>query len=241
MDARQLTMSSTGHLEGHTFQRFDGELNHVHLMMLQMGGLVYDQARSAIDSIEKKNLDLARLVLERESQVDALEKEIDGEITATLAKRGPLARDLRGLMAFSKAVADLERIGDDAVRIAEIAKLIHGKDGYSPAANMMRDVHYMGKLICNHLRESLDIFDLLDHQRAETLLKQYGDLDEEFKAGLRRLTTYVMEDGRNVGNVINLVLVLKSLERIGDHAHNLAEYIVFLVSGEDIRHPENSK
>jgi phosphate transport system protein len=225
-------------LEGHTFQRFDGELNHVHLSLLEMGGLVTDQAREALDSIKHQDLAKARKVCEREPQVDALEKDIDSHITVTLAKRGPLARDLRVLMAFSKAVADLEHIGDEAVRIANISKIIFDKESSNPSANLLHDVHAMGKVVCSQLTESLNVFDVLDFERAEVLLYARSELDEEFEVGLRRLTTYVMEDSRNVGHVINIVLVLKSLERIGNHAHNLAEHVVYLVSGTDVRHPE---
>jgi phosphate transport system protein len=230
-------MSNYRQLEGHTFQRYDGELNHVHLTLLEMGGLVTDQVREALDSIKYQDLEKACYVCEREYQVDALEKKIDSHITAVLAKRGPVARDLRGLMAFSKAVTDLERIGNEALRIASISKIIYGNDVNKPGSNLLHDVHAMGNVVYTQLQESLNFFDELDFARAEILLNARSHLDEEFEVGLRRLTTYVMEDSRNVGHVINIVLVLKSLERIGDHAHNLAEYVVYLVSGEDVRHP----
>lgn len=233
-------MSAHHQLEGHTYQRFDGELNHLHLSLLEMGGLVTDQASEALDSIKHQDLVKARKVCEREHQVDVLEKEIDSRITAILAKRSPLARDLRGLMAFSKAVTDLERIGNEAVRMASISKIIYENEVSNPSSYLLHDVHAMGKVVCNQLKESLNIFDLLDFERAEVLLNNRDELDEEFEVGLRRLTTYVMEDSRNVGHVINIVLVLKSLERIGNHAHNLAEYIVYLVSGEDVRHSESN-
>lgn len=233
-------MSNYHQLEGHTFQRFDGELNHIHLSLVEMGGLVANQACEALESI--KNLDQARAskVFEREHEVDALKIKIDSHITAVLAKRGPVARDLRGLMAFSKTVTDLEHIAKEAARIASIGKLIYDKSGYVPSSNLLHDVNVMGKIICSRMMEALSIFDELDSSRAEILLKGRGDLDEEFEVGLRRLTTYVMEDSRNVGHVINIVLILKSLERIGYHAHNLVEYIVYLISGEYVRHPETS-
>jgi phosphate transport system protein len=232
-------MSSYNQLEGHTYQRFDGELNHLHLSVLEMGGLVADQVKSALDSIEHHKDEKARTVCKREQLVDALEKKIDGNITATLAKRSPLARDLRGLLAFSKAAADLEHIGNEAVRIADISKKIYRIENLHDSNSMLlHDVHNMGLIASRQLTEALNIFDLLDFHRAETMLNNNNDLNNEFEMGLRRLTTFVMEDPRKIGSVINLVLVLKSLARIGSLIQNLAEHVVFIVSGEDVRHSD---
>jgi len=233
-------MSAYRQLEGHTFQRFDGELNHIHITLLEMGGLVANQACEALESFRQRDLVKAKKVRETELEVDALEIKIDNQITTVLARRGPVARDLRGLMVFSKAVTDLERIGGEAVRIANISKTLYDKDNKLPSSDLLHDVNIMGNIICSRLMEALKVFDELDFGRAEGLLHNRQDLDEEFELGLRRLTTYVMEDSRNIGHVINVVIVLKSLERIGYHALNLLEYIVYLVSGEDVRHPETS-
>ncbi|SDY43083.1 phosphate signaling complex protein PhoU [Nitrosomonas sp. Nm33] len=225
-------------LEGHTFRRFDGELYRLHTEVLQMAGLVYDQVQMALESLQQQNLDIVRIVNERESQVDALEKNIDSAITEILAKRSPVARDLRAVMAFSKAVTDLERLGDEATKIAYIATTLYNNEHTNPSNYLLRDVSVMGKLACALLKEAIEILDVLDLERAEKLLNSHDDLDEEFQAGLRRLTTYVLEDARNVGHIINIVLVMKSLMRVGEHARNLAEYAVYMVSGEDIRHTE---
>lgn len=225
-------------LEGHTFRRFDGELYRLHTEILQMAGLVYDQVQMALESFQQQDLDIVRVVNERESQVDASEKSIDSTITEILAKRSPVARDLRAVMAFSKAVTDLERLGDEAAKIAYIATTLYNNEHTNPSNYLLRDISVMGKLACALLKEAIEILDVLDLERAEKLLNSHDDLDEEFQAGLRRLTTYVLEDARNVGHIINIVLVMKSLIRIGEHARNLAEYVVYMVSGEDIRHAE---
>lgn len=226
-------------LEGHTFQRFDGELYHLHVELLQMAGLVHEQIRMALEAFQQQNLDILRVVKEREYQVDSLEKRIDGGITEVLAKRSPMARDLRVIIAFSKVVTDLERIGDEAARIAYIATNIYDNGRSNPSVYLLRDIGVMGKLACESLKEAIETLDVLDLERAEKLLNSHDDLDDEFQSSLRRLTTFILEDARNVGHTINIVLILKSLERVGGHARNLAEYVVYLVSGEDVRHPES--
>ena len=225
-------------LEGHTFRRFDGELYRLHTEILQMAGLVYDQFQMALESFQQQNLEIPRVIHERESQVDALEKSIDSVITEILAKRSPVARDLRIVMAFSKAVTDLERLGDEAAKIASIATTLYKNEHSNPSNYLVRDITVMGKFARALLKEAIETLDVLDMERAEKLLNSHDDLDEEFQAGLRRLTTYMLEDARNVGHIISIVLVMKSLVRIGDHARNLAEYVVYMVSGEDIRHTE---
>lgn len=226
-------------LEGHTFRRFDGELYHLHTEILKMAGLVYEQTQLALESLLKQNLDVVRVVNEREIQVDALEKTIDSNIVEILVKRTPVARDLRAIMAFSKAVTDLERLGDEATKISYIATSMYNNDHSNPSNFLLRDIDRMGKLASTMLKEAIEILDVIDLERAEKLIDCHDDLEEEFQAGLRRLTTYMLEDARNVGHIINIVLVMKSLARIGSHARNLAEYVVYMVSGEDIRHPES--
>jgi phosphate transport system protein len=228
-------------LEGHTFRRFDGELYRLHTEILQMAGLVYEQIQMALESFQQQNLDIVRVINEREFQVDAFEKRIDSIITEVLAKRSPVARDLRVIMAFSKAVTDLERLGDEAARIAYIGTTMYNNDHSNPGNYLLRDVSVMSKLASTLLKEAIEILDVLDLERAEKLLSSHDDLEEEFQAGLRRLTTYVLEDARNVGRIISIVLVMKSLVRIGEHARNLAEYVVYMVSGEDIRHAESDQ
>ena len=227
-------------LEGHTFHRFDGELHHLHIEILQMAGLVLNQTQMALESFQQQNMDIVRIVKKREHKVDTLEKRIDNAITEVLAKRVPFACDLRAIITFSKVVADLERIGDEAVRIAHIATIIYDNGHNKPSVYMLHDVGVMGKIACVSLKEAIQALDTLDRNKANKLLNSHDDLDEEFRASLRRLTTYALEDARNVGHTINIVLALKSLERIGGYARNLAEYAIYLISGEDIRHTENT-
>ena len=226
-------------LEGHTVHRYDGELNHLHTLVLEMGGLALDQVRTILKAISEKDIALAQTVLRREQEVDQLELKIDNEITTIIARRSPVASDLRVTMSFSKAVTDLERVGDEAARMADIILQIYESDTSDPSHHMLRDIHTMGKLTLKMLQEGLEVFDTLDIDRAEQLARSDGELNEEFQSALRRQTTFVLEDARNVGHAINIVLMTKALERIGEHAVNLAEYVIYLVKGEDIRHQEN--
>jgi phosphate transport system protein len=222
--------------EGHIIQRYDGELGQLHILILEMGGLVLDQVRNAINAVVNKDLEAAALVLRREPDVDALEIKVDNETVSLIARRSPVGSDLRIVTAISKAVTDLERIGDEAARIAGIAESIYGNNANEPGDSLLRDISTMGKLALDTLVEALDIFDKFDLDRAEQLTKCDTELDAEFQSSLRRLTTFVLEDARNVGHTINIVLILKDLERIGEHAKNLAEYIIFFLKGEDVRH-----
>jgi len=196
-------------LEGHTAHRYDGELNSLHLQMLELGGLVTDQVDLALKSLRERSVTLAQHVLEREHDVDQLEIQIDN---------------------------DLERIGDEAARIANLALAIYDSESAMPGKHLMRDVNIMGQQAKAMLHEALESFDTLHADRAAALICTENELDIEFQSSLRRLANYLMEDVRNVGHAIHTVLMIKSIERIGDHARNLAEYIVYIIQGRDIRH-----
>lgn len=225
-------------LEDHTFQHFDGELYQLHVELLQMAGLALDQMHLLLEAFQQKNLDKLNLIQERKHQIDTLEAKIDTLINELLATRGPVARDLRALIGFSKAVTDLERVGAEAARSAHIALSLYDNDHSNPRLYLLREVNIMGKLACLSLKEAIENLDTLELQRANKLLTSHNDLDEAFQAGLRRLITFLLEDARNIGDTIDIVLILKSLERIGDHARNLAEYVVYMVNGQDIRQIE---
>ena len=222
--------------EGHTIIRYDGELNKLHMLMLEMGSLVLDQVQTALKALKDEDLSAARLVLVREHKVDDLEIQADDEVVSVIARRGPVARDLRIIIAFSKTTTDLERIGDEAARIASIIEEMYESGSSHPSGQLMRDVHVMGALAVNMLGKALGIIDGLNADDAEEMAKGQFELDAEFRSSMRRLTTFVLEDARNVGHAIYITLIIKALERIGDHSRNLAEYVVYLMSGDDIRH-----
>lgn len=220
----------------HTVKRFDQELEHLQSLVMGMGGLVEDQISQAIHALHEEDLSLAREVIARDHKVNALEVKIDEEITHMIALRQPMASDLRMILSLSKAVTDLERIGDEAEKIARMSVHLHEDRGSAPNARLLRDIHNMAQLASRMLRTSLDALARLDTERA--LQNSHGDdeLDNQFRDALRRLITFMMEDPRTIGHAIDVLFIVKALERIGDHAKNISEYVIFLVEGKDIRH-----
>ena len=229
----------TRQMEGHTVLRYDGELGHLHMLVLQMGALAMNQVHNALDSLEQEDLSVAHAVVAREHEVDALEVQTDNEIINVVARRAPVARDLRFVMSISKMVMDFERIADEAARIANVTLQMYDNSSSKPGAQLLRDVSVMGKLAMNLLREAIQVFDQMDAQHAEAVIRNHRELDAEFRSSIRRLATFVLEDARNVGHTINVVLIIKALERVGDHAKNIAEYVVYLLKGTDVRHVDN--
>jgi len=222
--------------EGHTVKRYDAELARLRNLVLEMGGLVINQAEKSVRALRKQDLGAARLVVEREPAVNEFDNLAEREMNKIIALRQPVAGDLRLIIGVSKSISDLERIGDEALKIARVAIRLYDSDESSPNKKLLRDVKVMCRIACDMLRAALDAFDTMDMQRAIEIAKEDDELDNEFQSATRRLTTYVMEDSRNMGHAINVLLVIKALERIGDHAKNIAEYVVFLVKGKDVRH-----
>jgi len=220
-------------MQGHTVHQFDSELAHVQTKMLEMGTLVLNQTRDALQALGERAPNLARRVIQHEHDVDVMEVRIDEDIIAILARRCPVAKDLRVIMSMSKAVTDLERIGDEAARIASIAQSLD--HGY-PNELLRREIHTMGKLSEHMLRKALQVFDERDQRGAAAVAFEQSRLDAEFQSSLRRLATLVLNEACSLGPAIHVVQVIKALERIGDHARNLAEYVVYMISGDDIRH-----
>ncbi|HUL12897.1 MAG TPA: phosphate signaling complex protein PhoU [Methylococcaceae bacterium] len=222
-------------IEGHTFKRYDGELSHLHYLVLEMGALVLSQVREALAAFKGRDLALAHKVVPRDGEVDRLEVAADEEIVKLIARRSPVGSDLRMVMAVSKSVSDLERIGDEAVRIAGLVIQIFGSETNDPNSQLARDVNGMGVMAITSLKSAVELFDVWSEEKARAVIERHREMEEEFQSGLRRLMTYILQDSRNIGVAISLVLVIKSLERIGHHAQNLAEYTIFQVKGEDIR------
>lgn len=223
-------------LEGHTVQRFDGEMSNLLMLTIEMGGLVLNQVQRALEALAEEDADIAREVIIRDQEVNELELRADEQIVTLIARRAPVARDLRGIMAMSKAICDLERVGDEASKIASAVITIYDSEHSNPSYQLMRDVQNMGKLASRMLRQALEAFDELDLKKAETLTNEHYELGAEFQAGLRRLMTFIMEDSRNIGHAVNAVVITKALERIGEHSTNLAEYVIYILKGIDIRH-----
>ncbi len=221
-------------LSEHTYKQFDAELESVRANVLKMGGLVEEQITNAVEALVKGDLDLAGRVDANDHQVNALEVAIDEECTEIIARRQPTASDLRMVLMVVKTITDLERIGDEAAKIARMAKLIHQTERIS--VPRFSEVKYMADLVLDMLRKALDGFARLDATKAVDIGRQDQAVDEEFRLNLRHLITYMMEDPRTISVFIDILFVTKAIERMGDHAKNMSEYVVYMVKGKDVRH-----
>jgi phosphate transport system protein len=220
----------------HLSTQFDAELASISARVLEMGGLVESQVAQAVHALSIFSGDVATLVLEQEQRVNALEVEIDRDLSTIIARRQPTARDLRLLIAVSKTIGNLERIGDEAARIARTVQRLLNSGVSSRMRLPVSDLAFECELATHQLRKVLDAFARLDTEAALDVLKNDDQIDREFDGLLRKLITYMMEDPRTISASIDLVFVAKAIERVGDHAKNLAEVIIYIVKGADVRH-----
>ena len=218
----------------HLSTQFDSELNGVSARVMELGGLVESQIRQAIYALAQFNAEAASQVLATEERVNQKELEIDRELSSIIARRQPTARDLRLLMAISKTTANLERVGDEAAKIARMVRSIidSGSSRNLPAS----ELRVAADLASGLLRKALDAFARLDCVTALAILKEDDLIDREFDGFVRKLITYMMEDPRTISASLDLLFLAKALERIGDHAKNIAEFIIYVVKGADVRH-----
>jgi phosphate transport system protein len=200
-----------------------------------MGGLVESQVSRSISALVNMEADLAGQVLRDEERVNRMEVEIDRDLSGIIARRQPTARDLRLLIAISKIIANLERVGDEASRIARVVQRL-GAVGMPGRRLPVGDLQFECDLAVAQLRKSLDAFARLDTRMALEVLKHDDQIDQEFEGMMRKLITYMMEDPRTISSSIDLVFVAKAVERVGDHAKNLAEAVIYIVKGADVRH-----
>jgi len=220
--------------EKHRSTQFDSELSTVSSRVMEMGGLVETQVQQAVQALGQFNADEARQVIELEHRVNAMEIELDHEIASIIGRRQPTARDLRLLMAIAKAVANLERAGDEAEKMARMVLSIiqSGAPRTLPAS----ELRTAADLASGQLRKALDAFARLDTTTAVAILREDDLIDREFDSFVRVLITYMMEDPRTISTSLDLLFLAKAIERVGDHAKNIAELIIYIVKGADVRH-----
>ena len=218
----------------HLSSQFDAELTAVSTRVMEMGGLVESQIRRAIYALSQFSLEVANQVSEDEARVNAIEIEIDHDLSSIIARRQPTARDLRLLIAFSKTTANLERVGDEAEKIARMVRSIIQSG--SPRSLPSLELRVAADLASGLLKKALDAFASLDVAAAVSILKEDDLIDAEFDGFVRKLVTYMMEDPRMISPSLDLLFLAKAIERIGDHAKNIAEFIIYVVKGEDVRH-----
>jgi phosphate transport system protein len=221
-------------MDKHISSQFDAELGSVSTRVLELGGLVESQIRHAVYSLSQFSIEVADQVIATESQVNSMEVEIDRDLSSIIARRQPTARDLRLLIAISKITANLERAGDESEKIARMVKSIinSGNSRALPAS----ELRIAADLASGLLRKALDAFARLDVTEAVSILKEDDLIDAEFDGFVRKLVTYMMEDPRTISASLDLLFVAKAIERIGDHSKNIAEFIIYVVKGADVRH-----
>lgn len=220
--------------EKHLSTQFDSELTSVSSQVMEMGGLVESQIRQAIYALSQFNVEVANEVTAREAKVNAMEIGIDRELSSIIARRQPTARDLRLLIAILKTTANLERVGDEAEKIARMVRSII--ESGAPRSLPSLELRVAGDLASGLLNKALDAFARLDVNAAVAILKEDDQIDREFDGFVRKLITYMMEDPRTISPSLDLLFLAKAIERIGDHAKNIAEFIIYVVKGEDVRH-----
>jgi phosphate transport system protein len=215
------------------------ELTGVSSRVLELGGLVESQIRNAVYALSQFSLEVAEQVIATEAQVNAMEVEIDRDLSSIIARRQPTAIDLRLLIAISKTTANLERAGDESEKIARMVKAIvaSGSARSLPAS----ELRVAADLASGLLRKALDAFARLDVTAAISILKEDDLIDAEFDGFVRKLVTYMMEDPRTISASLDLLFIAKAIERIGDHSKNIAEFIIYVVKGADVRHTSLSE
>ncbi len=218
----------------HISSQFDVELNSISTNVLEMGGLVESQLHQAVYALVNMSLESAEQVIANEERINQMELHIDHEIISTIGRRQPTARDLRFLMAISRTTQNLERAGDEVARIARMVKSII--ENGTPRNLPISELRLAADLASALMRKSLDSFARLDTAMAVAIIKQDNEIDDEYNGFLRKLITYMMEDARTISPSLDLLFLAKSIERVGDHAKNIAEQIIFIVMGEDVRH-----
>ena len=218
----------------HLSSQFDEELGRLRTHVLQMGGLVETQVSAAIDAYTTGEVASVKAIVETDRKVNELEKAIDDDCAHVIAKRQPTASDLRLVLGISKIVTDLERAGDEAKKIAKGVRRIY-ENGHAPSQYGV-GIRHLAEAAMAMVRQALDAFARLDTQQAREVIRADSDVDTEFKSIIRQLITHMMEDPRSITTSIDIITIARAIERIGDHAKNVSEQVIYVVEGRDIRH-----
>ena len=223
----------TAELSQHISRRFNEDLERVRSQVLNMGGFVEQQLAKAVSALVEGDSTLGETVARDDFEVNRMEVSIDEECSRILATRAPAASDLRLIVAIIKAITDLERMGDECEKIGYIASRLATQER---PANKYREIKHLGRVVQNMVHDSLDAFARMDAEAALKVARQDRLVDEEYEAIQRQSITFMMEDPRNIRRALDGMWVVRAIERIGDHAKNICEYVIFMVHGKDIRH-----
>ena len=232
---------SQQNLGSHIFRQFDQELEGLRNRVLTMGGLVEEQLGDALTAFFEGDSTLAETVIERDREVNGMEVRLDEECARILAIRQPAAGDLRLIFAIIKTITDLERIGDQADRVARAALETREQASLPRSKDHKYSIRHLGDQVHQMLRDALDAFARMDVERAREITRQDKVVDNEYESIMRQLITHMMEDPRSIRGALDSVWAARALERIGDHTKNLCEYLIYMVEGTDVRHVRASR
>lgn len=220
-------------MSDHTSKQFDAELENIRTKVLQMGGLVEQQIERAMHGLTEGEMFVIDRVIDDDHRVNLLEVELDEACSQVIAKRQPAASDLRLIITVIKTITDLERIGDEAKKIAKMAKRIHdAESAFVPRI----ELRHVAQLATDMLHKALDAFARLEPNAAAAVVREDSEVDKEFKSIMRQLITFMMEDPRTISRGLEILFIAKAIERIGDHSKNMSEYVIYMVKGRDVRH-----
>ena len=216
----------------HTLRKFDTELQEIRRGVLQMGGLVEAQVTKALDGLRSGDIELLEAVIQGDKEVNLAQIKLDDACTHIIARQQPAAGDLRLVLATIKAASDLERIGDEAKKIAKAARRLHQSEvKFTPRVGLSQATD----IAIERLRTALDAFARVNADNIDEMRRKDAEVDSGFKGIMRQLITYMMEDPRTISNSLEMLFIAKSIERIGDHALNIAEHAVYVAHGQDVR------
>ncbi|HCL69272.1 MAG TPA: phosphate transport system regulatory protein PhoU [Gammaproteobacteria bacterium] len=218
----------------HISSEFNEELEALRRSTLEMGGLVEEQLASALKFFASQDSSLLSDIESIEQKINAAEIDLDDQVESVIVRRQPIASDLRLVLAVSKIVRDLERIGDELEKVGRLS--LESLDGSDAVG--ITEIQRIAEQVAKMLSESLTAFARLDIDLARDIFERERKVDKVYQSALRSLATFMIEDPRNIGSVLNIVWIARSLERVGDHATNIAEYVIYLVQGVDVRHPD---
>jgi len=222
----------------HISRRFNAELEEIKSSMMEMGGIVEQQLQSVIVALTEADSGVGKEVISEDDEVDALEVKIDEECNLILARRQPAASDLRLVLAIIKATRDLERIGDESSKIARAGVKLSEQGELTQG---MQEFKSLGERVSRMVNMALDAFARYDAESALQVAKADARVDDEYSVAMRSMITYMMEDPHSISSVLNVLWALRALERIGDHAKNISEHVIYLVQGTDVRHEDLDK
>jgi len=222
--------------DGHILRSYNEELEAINKLVQRLGEMGRDQLHRAIKALREADTQAAGQVIDRDRELNDLDVKADAEVVNLIVKRQPVARDLRDILTVSKMVCDLERVGDEVRKVANLVIHFYDQDKTPPNNQILLDIYKMAERVDDMLEKSLDAFRELDLGKALKVIGEDNELYDEYRSALRRLSTYVMEDSRNVGFMVDITLALRALERIGGHAKNVAGHVIFLLTARDVRH-----